>query len=78
NEEMKIAAAHALSGAVPDDKLKFDYILPKGLDYHVPPVVASAVSKAAIESGVARVIIDPEKVAEHTKKFIYEGELDII
>ena len=78
NEEMKIAAAHALAGAVPEDKLKFDYILPKGLDYHVPPVVASAVSKAAIETGVARVIIDPEKVAEHTKKFIYEGELDII
>ena len=78
NEEMKIAAAHALAGAVPEDKLKFDYILPKGLDYHVPPVVASAVTKAAIESGVARVIIDPEKVAEHTKKFIYEGELDII
>lgn len=78
NEEMKIAAAHALSGAVPDDKLKFDYILPKGLDYHVPPVVASAVSRAAIETGVARVIIDPEKVAEHTKKFIYEGELGII
>ena len=78
NEEMKIAAAHALSGVVSDDKLKTDYIIPKGLDYRVPPLVASAVAKAAIDSGVARVNIDPQKIAENTKNFIYEGELGII
>ncbi len=78
NEEMKIAAAHALSGAVSDDKLKTDYIIPKGLDYRVPPLVASAVAKAAIKSGVARINIDPQKIAENTKNFIYEGELGII
>lgn len=78
NEEMKIAAAHALSGAISDDKLKTDYIIPKGLDYRVPPLVASAVAKAAIESGVARVNIDPQKIADNTKNFIYEGELGII
>ncbi len=78
NEEMKLAAAHALSGVVSDDKLKTDYIIPKGLDYRVPPLVASAVAKAAIDSGAARVNIDPQKVAENTKNFIYEGELGII
>ena len=78
NEAMKIAAAHALSGVVSDDKLKTDYIIPKGLDYRVPPLVASAVAKAAIDSGVARVNIDPQKIAENTKNFIYEGELGII
>ena len=78
NEAMKIAAAHALSGAVSEDKLKTDYIIPKGLDYHIPPLVASAVAKAAIDSGVARVNIDPQKIAENTKNFIYEGELGII
>ena len=78
NEAMKIAAAHALSGAVSEDKLKTDYIIPKGLDYRVPPLVASAVAKAAIDSGVARVNIDPQKIAENTKNFIYEGELGII
>ena len=78
NEEMKIAAAHALSDAVPEDMLKNDYIIPKGLDYHVPPLVAYAVAKAAIKSGAARIDIDPQKVAENTKNFIYEGELGII
>lgn len=78
NEEMKIAAAHALSDAVPEDRLKTDYIIPKGLDYRVPPLVASAVAKAAIESGVARINIDPQKIAENTKNFIYEGELGIM
>ncbi len=78
NEEMKLAAAHALSGVVSDDKLKTDYIIPRGLDYRVPPLVASAVAKAAIDSGAARVNIDPQNVAENTKNFIYEGELGII
>jgi malate dehydrogenase (oxaloacetate-decarboxylating) len=78
NEEMKIAAAHALASAVSEDNLKPDYIIPKGLDYRVPPLVASAVAKAAIESGAARVVVDPEKVAENTRNFIYEGELGII
>jgi len=41
-------------------------------------LVASAVAKAAIDSGVARVNIDPQKIAENTKNFIYEGELGII
>jgi len=78
NEEMKLAAAHALSGAVSEDRLSPDYIIPKGLDYRVPPLVASAVAKAAIDSGTARVKTDPKKIAEHTKSFIYEGELGII
>ncbi|MBI5749257.1 MAG: NADP-dependent malic enzyme [Nitrospinae bacterium] len=78
NEAMKLAAAHALSDAVLEDRLKTDYIIPKGLDYRVPPLVASAVAKAAIKSGVARVNIDPQKIAEVTKNFIYEGELGII
>lgn len=78
NEEMKIAAARTLAGAVSDDRLKLDYIIPKGLDYGVPPLIASAVAKAAIESGAAGIIKDPEKIAARTKKIIYEGELGII
>jgi len=78
NEEMKVAAARTLAGAVSEDRLKRDYIIPKGLDYSVPPLIASAVAKAAIESGAAGIIKDPEKIADRTKKFIYEGELGII
>lgn len=68
NEEMQIAAVHALKDltheAVPDsvlqayelEHLEFgpEYILPKPLDPRLRDVVPQAVAKAAIESGVAR------------------------
>ena len=55
NEEMKIAAAYALAGLISDDELADDYILPKAFDPRVKDAVASAVAKAARESGVARI-----------------------
>ncbi len=68
NEEMKIAAVHALAKLakepVPEEvneaynvrSLQFgrDYIIPKPLDYRLITTVAPAVAKAAMESGVAR------------------------
>lgn len=68
NEEMKLAAAHALAALakepVPDEvniaylqkNLKFgkDYIIPKPLDPRLILWVAPAVAKAAMDSGVAR------------------------
>ncbi len=54
NDAMKIAAAEALASLVPEDKLSPDYILPYAFDEAVRPAVASAVAKAARESGVAR------------------------
>lgn len=53
NEEMKVAAAHALAGLISDDELSEDYIIPKAFDKRVGPAVAEAVAKAAVESGVA-------------------------
>ena len=78
NEEMKVAAAHALAELakqdVPDSvirayggkKIKFgpDYIIPKPLDPRVLIWEASAVAKAAMESGVARKHIDIEEYKE--------------
>lgn len=72
NEEMKLAATHALfelvKQPVPDsvakaynvDKLEFgrNYIIPKPLDPRLISYVASAVAKAAIETGVAKSTID--------------------
>ena len=55
NEEMKIAAAHALASLVSDEELNEDYILPKAMDSRVREAVSSAVAKAARESGVARI-----------------------
>ena len=54
NEEMKVAAAHALAGLISDEELCEDYIIPKAFDPRVGPAVAAAVAEAARESGVAR------------------------
>ncbi|MCM1226512.1 MAG: NADP-dependent malic enzyme [Clostridium sp.] len=54
NEEMKLAAAYAIAGSVPEDKLAPDNILPDPFDREIPRAVARAVAKAAIDSGIAR------------------------
>ena len=54
NEDMKRAAAYAIAEAVPADKLCADFILPNAFDKNVAVIVADAVAKAAVESGVAR------------------------
>lgn len=55
NEEMKIAAAHALADLVSPEELCPEYIIPKAFDKRVGPAVAAAVAKAAKDSGVARI-----------------------
>jgi len=55
NEEMKIAAAYAIAGLIPDEELSETNILPAALDERVAPAVAAAVAKAARESGAARI-----------------------
>jgi malate dehydrogenase (oxaloacetate-decarboxylating) len=54
NEPMKLAAAHAIAGIIPDDHLSEDYIVPSVFDRQVVRAVARAVAQAAHESGVAR------------------------
>ena len=55
NEEMKIAAAHAIANLIAEDELNEDYILPKAFDKRVGQAVADAVSNAAKHTGVARI-----------------------
>ncbi|MCR4854638.1 MAG: NAD-dependent malic enzyme [Erysipelotrichaceae bacterium] len=55
NEEMKLAAAKALSDLVSDEELNEEYILPKAFDPRVGEAVAKAVAQAARDSGVARI-----------------------
>ncbi len=55
NDEMKIAAAHAIAGLISDEELNADYILPAAFDPRVKDAVASAVAQAARDSGVARI-----------------------
>ena len=54
NDEMKIAAAHALAELVGED-LAEDYIIPEAFDPRVKNAVSKAVAKAAQDSGVARI-----------------------
>ena len=78
NEPMKIAAAQAIAGMVLNKELEPDYIIPKGMDFRVPPVVAQAVARTAIETGVAKIELDPELIAQQTRTMIYEGELGYV
>ena len=54
NEEMKLAAAHAIARVIPDDELHADYIIPSVSNRRVAESVAEAVASAAVASGVAR------------------------
>jgi malate dehydrogenase (oxaloacetate-decarboxylating) len=54
NEEMKLAAAHAIARVIPDDELHADYIVPSVFNRRVAETVAEEVANAAVASGVAR------------------------
>lgn len=55
NEEMKVAAAYAISSSISDDELSPTNIIPKAFDLNVQKKVAEAVKEAAIKSGVATI-----------------------
>jgi len=75
NEEMKVAASHALADLakqdVPDSVIKAygnkpikfgpDYVIPKPFDPRVLIWEASAVAKAAMDTGVAKIKLDIEE-----------------
>lgn len=88
NEEMKLAATHALAALakedVPDsvlrayglDSLKFgrDYIIPKPLDPRVLLWEAPAVAKAAMETGAARQQIDLDEYRKQLEFRLGKGQ----
>lgn len=70
NEPMKVAAAYAIAELISDEELKPDYVIPSPFDERVAPAVAKAVAKAAMESGVARLQVDPEVIEERTRAML--------
>jgi malate dehydrogenase (oxaloacetate-decarboxylating) len=54
NDEMKLAAAHAIAGIVAKSELSDEYITPSMFDPRLVPAVSTAVAEAAIKTGVAR------------------------
>src|SRR3954466_8239696 len=65
DESMKLAAARAIAGVIPETDLGPEYIVPSVFNRAVAPAVAAAVSAAAIESGIARKGVS----REHTSLF---------
>ncbi|SET79468.1 malate dehydrogenase (oxaloacetate-decarboxylating) [Salinibacillus kushneri] len=68
NERMKIAAAEAIASLIDDNELNPDYVIPAPFDSRVAPAVAASVANAGMESGVARMEVDPDEVAEKTRQ----------
>lgn len=66
NEAMKLAATYAIADLIRPEDLREDYIVVDAFDPRVAPAVAAAVAKAAMETGVARIQIDPETVRANT------------
>ena len=66
NEAMKRAAVHAIAELISDEELREDYIIPGVFDPRVAPAVAAAVAKAAMDTGVARISVDPEEIRQRT------------
>lgn len=54
DEEMKLAAAHAIAGIITPEELHPEYIVPSVFDKRVAEAVAKDVEDAAYRSGVAR------------------------
>jgi malate dehydrogenase (oxaloacetate-decarboxylating)(NADP+) len=90
NEEMKLAAVHAIAelalaeqsevvaSAYGDQDLSFgpDYIIPKPFDPRLIVKIAPAVAKAAMDSGVAtRPITDFAAYEEKLSEFVYKTNL---
>ncbi len=73
NDAMKIAAAEAIAALVTESELRPDYILPKSLDLRVPSKVAAAVARVAMETGMARITVDAQRIEQNTRDLIYEG-----
>ncbi|MBV5137962.1 NAD(P)-dependent malic enzyme [Staphylococcus chromogenes] len=66
NEQMKQAAVEAIASLISEEELTEDYVIPGPFDKRVAPSVAKAVAKAAMESGVARIDVDPEEIYQKT------------
>lgn len=74
NEKMKVAAVNAIANLISENELNEDYVIPAPFDPRVAPEVAAAVAKAAMETGVARLKLDPEDVKEKTMRLAIIGK----
>lgn len=62
NEEMKLAAVHAIAGLISDEELHANYVIPDPFDRRVAAHVAAAVASAAMETSVSQKHINVEEI----------------
>ncbi|RSD27703.1 NAD(P)-dependent malic enzyme [Mesobacillus subterraneus] len=74
NEKMKVAAVNAIASLIEESELTSDYVIPGPFDPRVAPAVAAAVANAAMETGVARIKVDPQDVKERTERLATIGK----
>ena len=70
DEEMKLAAAYAISEIITDEELDPEYVIPAPFDERVAPAVAASVAEAAESSGVARMKVSPEEISSRTYELV--------
>jgi len=78
NEEMKVAAVHAIAGLITDEELHADYVIPDPFDPRVAAHVAEAVANAAMETGVAQKQINAEEIKKQLLSLSKEKEASLI
>ena len=74
NEDMKLAAAYAISNIINDKELSSEYIIPGPFDERVAPAVAVAVAEAAESTGAAGVKASPEEVKARTLELVQKAK----
>lgn len=72
-EDMKLAAAYAIADLTPENELREDFVVVDAFDPRVAPAVAAAVARVAMDTGVARVKVDPEAVRAKAAARIQAG-----
>ena len=56
NDAMKLAATYAIASLIAEADLNENYVIPNPFDPRVVETVSKAVSEAAIQTGVARLV----------------------
>jgi malate dehydrogenase (oxaloacetate-decarboxylating) len=77
NEAMKQAAAFAIAGLVTPEELSRGVVIPNSFNPQVAPAVAAAVAQAAMRTGVSRVQVNPDAVAENCRRLRLLGGTEV-
>lgn len=75
NDDMKLAASYAIASLIDENQLDQGVIIPGAFDFRVPPAVAEAVARSAMDTGVSRITVNPADVSSELRNYLYEGEL---